>query len=333
MTQQRFPLGRRLLWGVCAVAVLIIGGSIGYMLIEGWSFFTALYMTMETLTTVGYGDIHPTSDASRLFSMILFICGLGAVAYLVVTGVQYLLQEPFKSTFWRRRMRDKISKLKDHFIVCGYGRVGQETVRIFKNAEVPFVVIDHDEQAIAKAAEDGILCFVGNATSDDTLRQANIQQARGLIAAVGDDADNIYITLSARGLNSSLIIVARASTEDTVPKLKRAGANRVIMPFAIGGLRMAMAALRPVVVDFLDTVMHTRDRDLILEQIQVGQGSPLAGTTISGGRCPDGATVLAVKKRDGTLITNPVGDTLLELDDELVVIGTREQLRALESTA
>jgi len=230
-------------------------------------------------------------------------------------------------------MRDRIAKLKDHFIVCGYGRVGHEISQTFKNEGVPFVVIDQDEQAIAKAAEDGVLCFVGNATTDETLTQANIQQARGLVAAVGEDAANIYITLSARGLNSSLTIVARASAEDTVPKLKRAGANRVIMPFAIGGLRMAMAALRPVVVDFLDTIMHLRDRDLVLEEIQITQSSPLVGVSISGGQYPEGVTILAVKQRDGALVANPRGDILLEPGDMLVAIGTREQLRALEATA
>lgn len=230
-------------------------------------------------------------------------------------------------------MKDRISKLKGHIILCGYGRVGREVARVFKDEGTPFVVVDVDQEALVKAADDGYLYLQGSATSDDVLKEAGIDRARALVVAVGSDADNLYITLSARGMSRDLFIVARASAEESEPKLIRAGADRIISPHRIGGRHMAMLTLRPLVVDFIDTTMHSRGRELVLENIKVGSGSPAAGVTVKEALgCCGALAILAVKKKKGKLLTNPSQETLLELGDELVIIGTREQLRIMEGS-
>jgi voltage-gated potassium channel len=231
-------------------------------------------------------------------------------------------------------MKERISKLKDHIVLCGYGEVGVEVARTLEKESISFVAIDPDQQAIARATANGHLYIQGDATRDEILNEARVQHARGLVAAAGNDADNIFITLSAKGLRPGLFIAARADAQEAESKLRRAGADRVIFPLALAGRRLAMLALRPLLVDFIDTTMHSRDRDLILEDVKVGQGSPVAGVTLKEGRsCCGGAVFLAIKKRDGTLLTNPPQETLLELGDELVVVGTRQQLRTLEGSA
>ena len=231
-------------------------------------------------------------------------------------------------------MKDRISKLKNHVILCGYGLVGREVAAVFESEDTPFVVIEADAQVVALAAESNYLVVEGNATSDEILVEAGIHQARALVAALGTDADNVYVVLSARQMRSDLFIVARASTTDTEPKLKRAGANRTMSPYGIGGRRMAMLTLRPVVVDFVDTAMRSRAGHLILENVRLTSGSPVAGKTIEDSRkYSRGATILAIQKRNGNLLTNPPEDTVLDVLDELVVIGTREQLRELEGLA
>ena len=231
-------------------------------------------------------------------------------------------------------MKQDISRLKDHIIICGYGQVGKEVALTLSEERVAFVVIDNNEESIKRASEDGYLCLRGNASTDEVLGEAGIRQARGLVAAVGDDADNIFITLSAKGLRPDLLVVARASAEESESKLRRAGADRVIMPLRLGGRRMAMISLHPLVVDFVETTTHSRDRDFVLEELRVASGSPLVGMNIRQGQeCGSGASFLAVKKRGGRLLANPAPDTLLEPGDEVVVMGTRQQLEALERTS
>jgi voltage-gated potassium channel len=230
-------------------------------------------------------------------------------------------------------MKEKISKLKGHIIVCGYGRVGKEVARVFLEESMPFVVIDLGKEAIAEAASNGCLYIQGNASSDEVLKEAGIIQARGLVAAAGSDADNVFITLTARGLRPDLFITARAGAQESEAKLKRAGADRTIFPHALGGRRLAMFALRPLVVDFVDTAMQSHKRELVLEEISVGPGSPVSGKTCKEGQqCGGGAVILAVRKKDGTLLTDTFEEMVLEHGDQLVVIGHREQLRALEGS-
>jgi voltage-gated potassium channel len=325
---------RRLLFLIAALLAVLTAGAVGYMVIEGWSFLDAIYMTVTTVTTVGFREIHELSDKGRIFTIGLIVFGVGVMLYGLTAMVQYFIEVQWMNLFGGRRMKERISKLKDHIILCGYGEVGVEVARTLEKEGTPFVAVDTDQQAIARAMVNGHLYIQGDATRDETLSEARIQQARGLVASAGNDADNIFITLSAKGLRPGLFVVARADAREAESKLRRAGADRVIFPLALAGRRLAMLALRPLLVDFVDTTMHSRDRALILEDVKVGQGSPVAGLTLKEGRsCCGGAVFLAVKKRDGNLLTNPPQETLLELGDELIVVGTREQLRSLEGSA
>ena len=322
---------RRLLWGICVLVSIIAIGVIGYRVIEGWAFFDALYMTIITITTVGFGEIHPLSAAGKIFTIFLIIGGVGGALYILTTMVQYTLEGQLGITMGRRRMKAKIAKLKGHFILCGYGRVGQEIARTFSEEKASFVVIENNEERLTKAERDGYLCLLGDATSDETLKKAGITRARGLVAALGSDTDNTYITLSARGLRPDLLIEARSSSEEAEVKLKRAGADRVISPHLIGGHRMAMLALRPAVVDFIDTVTYRPGRELQLENVDVAGGSSLVGQALGQVRDQDGITVLAMRKKSGKLLANPPDKETIEDGDRLIVIGTKKRLAALES--
>ena len=325
---------RRFLQIVYALILVVIIGVIGYMIIEGWSFLDALYMTIITITTVGYGEAHSLSTAGTVFTIVLIIGGVGVMLYTLTTIVQYIAEGYISNILGRSRMKGKLSKLKGHVILCGYGRVGQEIAHAFEREGTSFIIVEPDQEACAKATQDGYLYLQGDATSDEVLTEAGIQRARALVAAVRSDADNIYITLSARGMNPHLVIVARATTEESESKLRRAGADRIVFPLRVGGRRMAMSALHPLVVDFIDTTMHTHDRELVLEDLKVGPTSPIAGMTIGEGqRYSIGTAILTVKKKDGSILTNPPQETILEIGDELVVIGTREQLRSLEGSS
>jgi len=321
---------QRFFWGISALFLLIFVGAAGYMFIEGWSFSDSIFMTIITLSTVGYEEVHELTGAGRAFTCFLIIGGVGLAFYALTSVVEYFIQQTTEGIFWRRRMKNQISKLKDHFIICGYGRVGREVALAFSGSKVPFVVIDPDEAAFAEAKGNSYLCLQGSASSDEILKEAGISRARGLIAATGNDAENIFITLSARGLNPGLFIVARTCSRDAVPKLERAGADKVVFPLRLGGRRMAMLALRPVVVDFIDTIFGRPASPLELEDIKVAASSPLAGKKVGEGEKSSGLTILALKKEDGALLSKPDAETLIEPGDELVVIGTRKRLQKLE---
>jgi voltage-gated potassium channel len=322
---------RRLLYIAAVLLAVIAAGTIGYMVIEDWSFMDALFMTIITISTVGYREVHDLSDAGRLFTIFLIVGGVGIMFYSVGTIVQYFVENQLSNLLGGRRMKQDISRLRDHVIICGYGQAGREVALTLSEERVPFVVIDNNEEAIKRASEDGHLCVRGNATTDEVLSEAGIQQARALVAAVGDDADNIFITLSAKGLRHDLSVVARAYAEESESKLRRAGADRVIMPLRLGGRRMALIALHPLVIDFVETTIHSRDRDFVLEEIRVASGSPIAGMNIKQGQeRSGGASILAVKKQGGPLLANPAPDTLLEPGDQVVIMGTRQQLVVFE---
>jgi voltage-gated potassium channel len=323
-------LHNRLIRVVAILTAIVAGGTIGYMTIEGWSFLDALYMTITTITTVGYDEVHPLSEAGKVFSIILIVGGVGGALYALTTAVGYFVEGRFGSTLGRRQMKNKIARLKDHFIICGYGRVGQEVARAFAGDGVPFVVIDSNPESIAQAEKDGYPYLQANATEDDVLKEAGIEKARGLVAAVGGDVDNTYITLSARGLRPDLFIAVRASDREAEVKLARAGADRIVSPYSIGARRLAMLALRPAVVDFIDTVSYGPGRELKLENIAVSDGSSLAGTTVAATRQRTKVNILAISDKKGKLLANPAGEDMIEAGGRLIVIGTKEQLCALE---
>jgi voltage-gated potassium channel len=321
---------RRVLWGAGALVAIIAIGATGYIAIEGWSFLDSLYMTIITITTVGYTEVHPLTTGGRIFSIFLIIGGVGGALYAVTGIIQYIVEGNLGTTWGRRKMKDRITKLKGHFILCGFGRVGEEIARTFKAEEVSFVVIDNKPECAAQVEQAGYLYLQGDATRDEVLREAGIERARGLVAAVGTDTDNTYITLSARGLCPDLFIEARASSEEAGTKLKRAGADRIVYPQSIGGRRMAMLALRPAVVDFIDTVAYSRGREMQLENVDIGLNSRLIGVTIKAARSETGITALAMRKKNGTLLSNPADEETIDDGDQLIVIGTKQQLATLE---
>jgi len=321
---------RRLFWGVCVLVIIIAAGVIGYVVIEDWSVVDALYMTIITVTTVGYDEVHPLTTTGRIFSIFLIVGGVSGALYALTGIAGYIIEGHLGTTLGRRRMERTIAKLKEHFILCGYGRVGQEIARIFTEEGVPFVIVDKDQESIATAEKDGYLYVLGDATSDEVLKEAGIERARGLVIAVGNDADSVYITLSARGLRPDLFIEARSSSSMAGAKLKKAGADRIISPYSLGARRMAQLALRPIVVDFIDTVISLRGRELQMENIVVGSDSALAGLTIEEIHRRTKAAILAIGKKGGKLLANPQGEETIESGDRLITLGTKKQLAALE---
>ena len=323
-------LPRHLLWGIGALLLLVFIGTAGYMLIEEWSFSDSIYMTIISISTVGYREVNVLSSAGRAFTIFLLVAGVGLAFYILTNVVQNLIEQGVQGIFRRQRMENRISKLKDHFIICGYGRVGKEVAAVFSENKVPFVVIDPSDAAFADATEAGYLFLHGDASSDDVLKKAEIGRSRGLIAATGNDAENIFITLSAKALHPGLFVVARTYSEEAVAKLERVGADRVVAPLRQGGRRMAMLALRPLAVDFVDAVLGRAPSPLELEHIKVVGSSPLALKKVGEGEKLTGIAILALRKKNGDVLPKPGAETLIEPGDELFVIGIRKQLEKVE---
>ena len=321
----------KVVWGILALVATIAIGTIGYEIIEGWSFLDSIYMTITTITTVGYSEVHPLSDPGRIFSIILILGGMGGAFYALTGIITYIVEGNIGATLGRRRMENKITQLKDHFILCGFGRVGEEIASIFKEEEVRFVVIDNRPECTTRAEQAGYLYVEGDATSDEVLKEAGIEKARGLVAALGSDIDNTYIVLSARGLFPSIFITARASDSEAEKKLRRIGANRIVSPNIIGARRLAMLALRPTVMDFLDTITRRRGPELQMENVAINTNSSLDGLTIEDIRRCSRATVLALNKKNGSLVPNPSGEEKVTAGDSLIIMGTSDQLASLEA--
>lgn len=316
------------------LAVVVIIGTAGFWLIEHIPLLDALYMTVITVSTVGYKEIVPLSSGGKIFAIFLITIGVGTVFYAVGTFINVTIQEYLRHTFGRRRMEKKIEKVSGHYIIAGYGRVGKNVAEEFVKAGKDFVVVENDPEQIAELEEKGVIFIEGDATNDDILAKAGIKRAEGLVAAIRSDAENVFIVLSGRRANPKLFIVARANTIEAIDKLKAAGADRVVSPAIIGGRRMAALLLRPVVSDYLDLVSHGERLEYRLEEIELREGSPLDDKTISEAdvRGKTGAMILAVKSAE-KLNTNPPVDTLLKARDLLIVIGTDSQLKELEKLA
>ncbi len=325
----------RLKWSLGVLLLIVCLGVVGYVAIEGWSPFDALYMTITTLTTVGYSEMGGLTPIGRAFTLFLIIIGVGGMLYTLTGVVQYVAEGRLGGEVWRRRMRRQIEKLSNHYIICGFGRVGRQAACEFVREGIPFVVIDVNQLTLNKCAEENVLHVPGDAADDDVLKTAGIMRARGLLAAVADDADNVYVTLSARQIRPDLFIVARANAETAGAKLLRAGANRIISPYLMGGQRMAMLALRPIVVDFIDTVMHSESLELALESIEIDADSPFLGKTIEETRRhnPSAPPVLAIQKREGQMVALPESPVRIEVGDHVVVVGTQAQLQKMDNTS
>jgi voltage-gated potassium channel len=320
---------KKLLIAAGALTAILVIGVVGYMLIEGWGFMDALYMTVISITTTGYMEVHPLDTAGRIFTIFLIIGGASSALYALTVIVTYVMEGQLGSALWRRNMKNRIANLKNHFILCGYGRVGQEIAQILSDEKADFVIIDKNREGIAEAEMDMHVYIMADAASDETLKEAGIDRARGLIVALGNDADSTYVVLSARQLKPDLFIEARISAPEAEGKLKRAGANRIISPYSIGARRMAMLALRPEVADFIDIVSF-KGKEMHLENLTVAAGSTLADDNVGDARKRSKAVVLAINRNNGKLVANPADTEKIQAGDSLIAMGTREELRAME---
>jgi len=311
---------------------LILVGTCGYMFIEGWAFDDAFYMTIITLATVGYGEVHQISDAGRIFTIILIVSGVGYFMYVVGLIVQFLVEDRIRVILGRRKLDKRIAKLKNHYIVCGYGRIGRVLVHYLTERYLNVVVIEKNADRRAAMDEDGVLYLVGEATDESLLLRAGIRSAKGLITAVATDADNVFLTLIAKQLNPDLFIVARAIQNTAKRTLQAAGAAKVISPYDLGARRMAHAILRPTVIKFLELAFTDESTDVVMEEIRVRPSSHLLNVALkdSGIRQQLDLIILTIKKADGTLIFNPKADTRIETDDTLVVVGKAKSVNRLE---
>jgi voltage-gated potassium channel len=314
-----------------AIAVTLTGGTIGFHAILHESWFQAFYRAVVTATLAGLDTI-PRSDGARIVSMVLVLCGLTIIAYAGAVIVEAIAGGVLSGVLAERRRERTIERLRDHFIICGYGRVGRQIADEFRAARVSYVVLDFSDQAVGSAKEHEDLLIEGDATDDDDLAKAGIAYARGIVVASDDDADNLYVTLSARSVRPDIQIVARASDKDAEKKLKLAGADRVVMPYTAAGRTMANLVLKPQVTAFLDAVTTATGPDLHMAEIEVHSTCANAGKTIREIRVrhETGAIVVALRKRDGTFDTTPEPDAVIEAGDVIVGVGTTEELQRLE---
>jgi len=319
---------------MAALIVLIISfGTFGYMLIERWNFLDSFYMTIITLTTVGYGEVHPLSVKGRLFTIVLIIGGVGTVFYALSTGAKITLEGELQEIFGRQRLEKKIKGLKDHYIVSGYGRMGRIICRELKEHSLPFAVIEKNPANLKPDEE--ILIVEGDATKDEVLKKMGIERAKGLISVLPTDAENLYAVLSARVLNPNLLIVARAGEEGSEQKLLRAGADRVVSPYHIGGIRIAHTVLKPAVVDFIEFATKSGNSDLQMEEITIRGGSELVGLTLDecGFGRELGVIIVAIKQPSGEMKFNPTFRSTVADGDTLIAIGEIHRLKQLEDMA
>jgi voltage-gated potassium channel len=332
LEQKYQRIQKELMVGAFALAGVFIIGTAWYILIERWSWQDAAYMTVITLATVGYGEIHPLGNRGRLFTIALILMGVITIGYIVNRFTEAVIQGYFQEGIRLRQRRRLMESLSGHYIICGFSRTGRQIAKEFRAEDVPFVIVDSDIESMRIAQTEGYTAFQGDATLDETLLQVGIQNATCIVAALPSDAENLYTVLSAKTLNPQIRAIARASTEEAVQKLQRGGADAVISPYITGGKRMAAAALRPQVMDFVDGILTGADRQLYMEEMLLDPAiCPAIGLTLQKARLRSqtGALVLAIRRVDGSLIGGPTGDTVLMSGDLLICMGTAEQLRSL----
>ena len=326
------PILKRLLWASAAIAAALTIGTVGFVSIEHYPVFDAFYMSLITIFTVGYNEIHPLSQAGRIFNSFLIF--FGALTLLLAAGAmtQTIIELELNQFFGKRRVKNMVDSLTDHFIVCGYGRVGRGAAEELKKAGANFVVIDSDEDRVERAMHSHMLAVLADCTRDETLREVGIDRAKGLIATLGTDADNLFLILSARSLNPSLYLSARVGEEEVANKMKRAGADQIFAPYSSTGARMAQALLRPHVSQFLDSTTRNMGLDVGIEQVEVLNGSDVDGKTLEEIRLRRelGVIVLAIKRKEGKMEFNPAADARLSGGDFLIVMGEPESLPKLE---
>ena len=331
---QRLRSRARLTYSLAALAGVVAFGTVGFSLVEGWSALDALYMTVMTVTTVGYGPPKELTSAGRNFAIIFMVVGVGTAGYLLSSAVQALVRSEILAAYGERRRQREMSKLRDHYIICGAGRVGRRIVGEMRRASVPFVVVETNALLAAELKVPDTQLLIRDATLDESLVEAGVERATGLAACLPDDAANLYVVLTARTLNPKLRIVSRAVEESAEPKLVRAGANRVIAPTIIGSHRMAQALLKPAVADFMDSIT-AETLDLAFEEVEVVEGSPLEGRRLkeTNIRAQLDIVVAAIRRAGGEMIFNPSGDTQIRAGDMLIGIGRAESMQELGAQA
>lgn len=322
---------KKLLFLIIMFLVVVLFGIFGYTWIEGWDLLDSLYMTIITLSTVGYGEVREIGPGGRVFTVLLIVFGLFTITYIVGLVAETLVAGEIRSVLGRRKVSKKIKSLRDHYIICGYGRIGSIICKGLTRKAIPLMVIEKDEHVQEELEQDEILYLQGDATHEETLLEAGIEKAKGLVSVVSSDAENVYICLTARGLSPRLYILSRAEDEASERKLLRAGANKVILPYILGGRRMVQAIIRPTVSDFLESAVHDQSFELAIEEITVGEDSRLANRSLvdSGIRQEMDVIIIGIKQKAGTMIFNPSSQTKIQSDDILIAMGRNKDLETL----
>jgi voltage-gated potassium channel len=326
-------LKRILLWALSLLVFMVLG-SVGFVWLEGLSFFDALYLTVLSLTTVGFGDIVPVTPAGRAYTMVLVLSGIGLMFYIVTSLARVVVEGEIKSALGKRKLLKHIKKLKDHYIICGFGRIGEIIARQLKERKIPLVIVESNAELLSTLEETGYYFIAGDASKEEVLQEAGIERAKGLVAVVSSDANNVFITLTARSLNPNIFIVARGVEPGSEQKLIRAGADRVESPYELGGRKMAQTILRPNVTTFIELAMK-EDVDLWMEEIVVNPASALVGLALkdSGIRQQMNTIVVSIKRASGEMLFNPSPGTQIFAGDTLIALGMRQSLEALEKMA
>jgi len=324
---------RRLTFVAGLIAIVLCMGTIGFSVIDNYPVFDAFYMTLITVSTVGYGEIHPLSHAGRVFNSFLIFFGVITMFFAIGAMTQTIIALELGEYFGKRRNRRMIEKLDQHFIICGYGRVGRNAAQELKRAGVPFVVVDREAERTERAIQAGMLAVTADSTHDETLRTVGVERARGLISALATDADNLFVILSAKNLNPKLFVATRAAEEEAEEKLRRAGADALFAPYTTAGYRLAQAVLRPHVFQFFDLATKGMGFDVDIEQVRVPESSGFASRSLEQTRIRRdlGVIVLGIRKADGTMLFNPAAETVICAGDYLIVMGEPANLRTLEN--
>jgi voltage-gated potassium channel len=322
---------RHLVYCILISILILVAGTIGYMAIEGWPFIDAIYMTVITISTVGFREVNQVGEGGRIFTIILVFCGVGFSLYVAAAVVQFMVEGRIRIILGRRRLDKKIDRLKNHYIVCGYGRIGRVLCRHLKKANIDVAVIEKSDERVQAMDEDGILYIADDATDENNLLKAGIKRARGLVAVLATDTDNVFLVLTARQLAPELHIMARASQRNAIIKLRAAGANMVESPYVMGAMSMANRIIRPTVTSFLDLAFAQRRKDIQMEEIPVSSGSELVNVELkdSGIRQKYNLIIIAIKKPDGSMLFNPSFDAVIKPDDTVIAVGEAENLRKL----